>query len=340
VRVLLLDNSQYFPASPLFADCLGPNDHFFDEAAFIAKFDHSRGQRVLFAFIQSAIVWDLNRAFLETAVRHRPEVVLVVKGTYLSPSTLAQIKGRTGATLVCFATDDLRNRRTVPQRVRMAAAEYDLYCTVRRAMLPEMARTEFVMCGYRPSVHYPPLERIEPAFDVALIGGADADRVPYARALAELADPLGAQVNVGLFGGYWDRVPELRWLACGVASGSRYRETLWRSKIAIALVRRANRDDHTLKTFELPACRVFTLFEDTDTHRVLFGALGEDIFFRTPEDLVHRVRSWLGRPTQRERMAWAEWTVVTKGKHTWKDRYDQILGMVEQVRAGTRGITV
>src|SRR5205807_8279893 len=132
-------------------------------------------------------------------------------------------------------------------------------------MLPDVValgcpRAEFVMCGYHPAVHFPPLERVEPAFDVALIGGADADRVPYARALAELADPLGAQVNVGLFGGYWDRVPGLRQYACGVRTGAHYRGMLWRSKVAISLVRRANRDDHTLKTFELPSCRTFTLF--------------------------------------------------------------------------------
>ena len=109
MRVLLVDSDQYRPVSPLFADCLGPDDCYFDESPYLSPtLARSLSCRVLG---RPWTTMALNRDLLQVAKRHRPDLVLVVKGQFISSGTLARIKAETGAVLVNFATDDLANRR-------------------------------------------------------------------------------------------------------------------------------------------------------------------------------------------------------------------------------------
>jgi spore maturation protein CgeB len=343
LRILLYDTTAYAPSSPLFLEALeelsreeGHEFVFFDEAPYVRGLNSSLIQKAAFRLLRRRPLAyrRLNRDFLATALQFRPEVVLVVKGAFVAPQTLRRIKEETGAVLVNYATDDPWNPRvSTPDLVR-AIPYYDLYACTKRAIMPDVQaagclRVIFVPFGYKPTVHYPekpaaPEEHTRFESDVVFIGTCDADRVPYFEALAKNLPDL----RLHLYGGYWHRHPLLRRYYRGFALGRDYRLALGAAKIALNFVRHANRDRHTLRSFEIPACGAFMLAERTEEHLEWFEEGKEAAYFDSPAELVEKVRYYLVRHQEREAIAWRGYLRVTRGGNTYKDRLATILQMV------------
>jgi spore maturation protein CgeB len=153
------------------------------------------------------------------------------------------------------------------------------------------------------------------------IGGCDADRAPYFEHLVRALPHL----RIHLYGGYFDRYPALKPYWHGFVTGRDYRLALGGAKIAINLVRRANRDDHVMRTFEVPACGAFMLAERTPTHQGLFQEDREAAFFNSHEELAAKVQHWLEHDTDRVAVASAGQRKILEGRHSYADRLDQIL---------------
>jgi spore maturation protein CgeB len=91
-------------------------------------------------------------------------------------------------------------------------------------------------------------------------------------------------------------------------------------------VRRANRDEHVMRTFELPAMGACMLTEDTTDHREIFGEDGEAVsYFHTPDEMVDKLRWLLTHDDERRRLADAARRVITRGHHTYRDRLEAML---------------
>src|SRR5207248_3036751 len=138
--------------------------------------------------------------------------------------------------------------------------EYDLYACTKRAIMDDVERagcrrTAFVRFGHNPAIYFPEApttERERATFesDVAFVGTADVERLPYLDALLSLPG-----VRVAVYGSYWDRLPDrIRKVWRVTAIGREYRLALNGTKIGLGLLRSANRDRHTMRTFEIPAC--------------------------------------------------------------------------------------
>jgi len=206
----------------------------------------------------------------------------------------------------------------------------EIMSDVRRA---GCANVVYVRFGYKPEAHFPESpetveERERFACDVMFVGGCDAHRIAYFEALIR-AMP---EVKLRLYGMYWERVRALRPYARGFAVGREYRLAIGGAKIAANLVRRANRDDHVMRTFEIPACAGFMLTERSATHDELFSEDHEAVFFDSPDEFVAKVRSYLGRDEDRARIAAAGHRKITQGRHTYADRLVEIIQAAQSVR--------
>jgi len=347
MRILLVDTTLYHPTTPLFLDAVAASGHpyqFVDEEAFLAPLEHSLVHKIGYRLLHRRPLsyWRFNRTLRNQALAFRPDLVLIVKGTYVAPGTLAAIRRETGAHLVNYATDDPFNPANATPDLLAAIPQYDLYCSTKRAILDDLRRAgarrvAHVFFAYKPDLHFPEVpasgeERRRFDADVAFIGGADRDRIPYAAAIAALPG-----VSLALYGGYWDRYPPLRSCARGFVVGREYRLALGGCRIALCLVRHANRDGHVMRSFEIPACGAFMLAEKTEEHRSLFTDGTDAAFFESPQDLTAQVRHYLTCDEERRRIAAAGHEHITAGGHTYRDRLNEILALVRETAQETSG---
>ncbi len=304
---------------------------FFDEANYL-RANPSLASRVARRALGHPLGYRaINSALVTEAQRFRPDLILIGKGSYFSPTTLATVRNASGATLINWATDDPFNPANGTRDLIESIREYDLYVCTKRALVDDViragcARAIYVRFGYKPELHFPERPVTEEEHrrfdcDAMFIGGADADRAPYFERLIRALPDL----RLNLYGGYWDRFPALRRYWRGEAIGRDFRLAVGGSKICLNLVRRANRDDHVMRTFELPACGGFMLAERTPTHQELFAEDREAAFFSSPDEMAAKVREWLGREAARCALAETGNRKITGGRNTYEDRLREIL---------------
>ena len=338
MRVLYFETTAYYPSSAHFLEPLkalaaerGWAFEFFDEAAYFGA-QRSLAQRIMTRMMggRPASYWRLNRELLARARAFKPDLILIGKGRFLSPRTIRAIKSSTGAKLVNWASDDPFSPQNSSNDLRRSIPFYDLYVSPRRAALDDIRRAgcpqvAYVRFGYKPEVHFPDNAAASDAArfscDVAFIGGADTDRAPY----FELLLSEFPNLRLNLYGSKWNRYPKLRAHWRGEVFGRDFRLAASGAAIVVNLVRRANRDDHVMRTFELPACGAFVLEERTPTHEQLFEDGKEAVLFTSGTELVDYVRAWLPRDQERQLIADAGRRKVVEGHNSYGDRLREIL---------------
>ena len=144
--------------------------------------------------------------------------------------------------------------------------------------------------------------------------------MPYLAAL------IRADVNVALYGGYWERYPQTAGFTRGHADPQTLRKAVNAAKVSLCLVRRANRDGNVMRSFELPAMGACMLTEDTEEHREIFGDNGKTVlFFRTREEMIEKLHWLLAHDEERNRLKSAAHRVVTTGGNSYGDRLETML---------------
>ena len=270
-----------------------------------------------------------SRGVLAACERVRPRWLLATGMAPIDAAALAEI-GRLGTRRVVFITDDPWNPTVRSSWFFDALRHYDDVFTPRSANLGDLVRhgcprVRYLPFGFDPELSFREEPQTEQEWrtltaDVAFVGGADVDRVPYIGAL------IRAGLRVNVYGGYWNNYPQARRSYKGHADVATVRKATSAAAVALCLVRRANRDGHVMRSFEIPAMGGCMLVEDTDEHRALFGAPGEAVVtFSGIKDMVERVRGLLDAPAERRRLARAGFEIVHSGHHTYADRLETML---------------
>ena len=267
-----------------------------------------------------------SKEVLAACCRHKPALLLTTGLAPLRSVELAKI-GALGIVRMNFLTDDPWNPVHYAGWFLESLREYDHVFSPRRENLKDLRdhgckQVHHLPFAYSPDVHFPensPSISIDVP-DVVFAGGADADRLPYVRALAS------AGLKMSLYGGYWDRHADLRAYWHGHAGLAAIRHATSAAKIVLCLVRLANRDGHAMRSFEVPAMRGCMLAEDTSEHREMFGPNGEAVtYFRSIPEMVDRARWLLQNEGERKRLASAAHRRITGGRNTYPDRLQTML---------------
>ena len=338
MRVLLIGNLNFYHIGAFFKralEALGYEHAYVDEGKFLQynSLIHKAFYRLLNR--RPLTYWALNREIIGTASDFLPDVVIVCKGAHISPRTLCRIKAEGRVVLVNYATDDPFNQVLNTPDLLASIPLYDFYACTKRAIMEDVRRAgcalvRYIPFGYEPSLHFPesPATENERALfssDLVFVGASDADRIPI---MKELATITGIEMH--LHGGFWERDRILRRYYRGFVLARDYRLALGCSKIALGLVRRTNRDRHSMRTFEIPACGAFMLGERTEEHLELFEEDQEATYFSSNEELLDKVRYYLSHLAERERIAQAGYQRVISGSHTYRDRLIKILKCVKE----------
>lgn len=257
----------------------------------------------------------------------RPEILLSTGIAPLTASALQQLSDLK-VTLANFQTDDPWNPAHATAWYLTALADYHFIFSPRTASITQAraassASVSYLPFGYDRKLFYPEtdaaaLMNTTPC-DVLFAGGADKDRVAIVAQLAK------SGLNLGLYGGYWDKHDFARPFYRGMASAATLRSAYANARVAVGVVRRANRDGNSMRTFELAAMGCCCLMEDTVDHRELFGAEGEAVlYFDTADSLVEKGRSLCRDVNARSRLAARVLEVIGVG-HSYEDRLRTML---------------
>jgi spore maturation protein CgeB len=277
-------------------------------------------------------VASFNRSLLGLARNYHPDVILSLKGSYLSPETLQDLKRTTSALLINFATDDPFNNAASTPYIRPSMPFWDVYATPRAHTIPELQRhckgfVTYLPFAYDPESHFPetqitPAEKGAFGSDLVFVGACDHDRVEILKFLVRHRG-----IVVRLYGGgrRYRLIQELRRSHWGLAVGRNYRLALTCSQIALSLNRKANRDTHVMRTFEIPACGSFLLAERTPEQCEMFMEDREAVFFSGMDELWDKAAFYLKHEDTRQQIARAGFHRVTSGRNTYRDRISTLL---------------
>lgn len=277
-----------------------------------------------------SVVDEINDEVLHAAREFRPNLVWAEKQEYLRPETLETLRIM-GAQLVHFTPDpyfSLDWKRTSLMDRSLASFDVLIYCkTYERTQYEALGRPLVYMpLGYCDEVHRP-LPSDDPRWccSVGFLGGWEPRRERL------LHDVAMKGVDLKIWGGYWEFLADGRWtlrrhiilrqLAAndsftfhadetlsrawqgGEVYGDSYANALTGAKIGLGLLRKVCPDQHTTRTFEIPACGSMLLADRTDEHLAMFAEGTEADYFESCEELLDKLSFYLSHEAARKRIA-------------------------------------
>ncbi len=256
-------------------------------------------------------IYFANSQLLHQARRGEFELVWIDKGLWLRPRTLRRLRVLLpSARFVGYSPDDMSNPANQSRRYLDSLSLYDLHVTTKRYNVEELAvrgarEVLYVDNAYDPSVHRP-LELTDEesaayGADVGFVGCYENDRAEKLFRLAEAG--LRVTVRGPEWGRYFDKSHRNLTVLSGWIGAQTYVRVVNSTRINLGFLTKANRDEQTTRSIEIPACRSFMLAERTKEHQRLFREGVEAEFFEGFEELLVKCRYYLAREDERRRIA-------------------------------------
>lgn len=303
-----------------------------------------------------SVVDEINRRVVTAAQEFKPELVWAEKQEYLRGETLEALR-HTGARLVHFTPDPYftlswKRTRLMDEVIR----QFDVLVFCKN-----YERKDYSALG-RPLVYMPlgfcdethrPVPSDDPRWQcqVGFLGGWEPRRQELLAAVAATGVPLK------IWGGYWDFLADGRWtlrrhlvlrqLAGGEpvrlrrepelaralqgdeVYGDDYARALTGSKIGVGFLRRVCPDQHTTRTFEIPAAGSLLLADRTEEHQGFFTEGLEAEFFNSAEELVDKVKFYSGHETARAGIAAAGQARCQRAGYSYVRRLERALTEIQ-----------
>ena len=270
----------------------------------------------------------LNRfsnELVKACARDKPEILIATGMAPLTESALRTLR-QLDIVSVNYSTDDPWNPAMRSEWHLRALPLYDLVFTPRRSNLDNFrrlgcAKVHYLPFGYDENLFASAAYSSDtPAHDILFVGGADPDRAAFISEFMRYGPP------VAVVGGYWERYPAFQQLALGTKLPEAICALTAAAKVNLCLVRRANRDGHVMRSFEIAAVGGCMLAQDTDEHREIFGPEGEAVvYFRDAKEAAQRARALLCNSSERKRLAASLHRCILGGAHTYAHRLATML---------------
>lgn len=305
---------------------------------------------------RGSIVNALNGTVVSAARAFAPDLVWAEKQEFLRAETLESLRDG-GARLVHFTPDpyfSLHWKRTPLMDEAMRAFDALVYCkSYERHAYERIGKPAVYMpLGYCDETHRSmPSDDPRWSCQVGFLGGWEPRRERL------LHDVAAMGVALKFFGGYWDFLRDGRWtprraivlrqlagddaftfhrddlLALAYQGAEvyadEYARALTGAKIGLGFLRSVCPDQHTTRTFEIPACGSMLLADRTAEHQAFFEEGSEAEYFGSSEELVDKVRFYADHEQARDRIAAAGLRRCIDGRYAYIHR---LRAALEQLR--------
>jgi hypothetical protein len=250
---------------------------------------------------------ELNRELEKHAIRTDGlECLWIDKGVWIFPETLRAVQRATGCRLIHYTPDSqiIVNRS---KHFIESIPIYDVLITTKTFEVAELGSlggrdVRLVPQSYCPVRFARPAPRAEFTHDVGFISDFKGH---YGRIIRQLARSVP---DIGVWGPRWRRAAWLRRVPARVVVGdgvwgADYVDALASFKIGLGLLSKYIPEQHTTRSFEIPAAGTFLLAERTEEHLALFEEGEEAEFFDSIEELRSKAIFYLENETTRRRVA-------------------------------------
>jgi len=309
---------------------------FFDDATYEASFPRLKNKythRLAWKWFSSPV----RQKFREAIRKEAPDLVLVFKGMFFSPTFLKVLKKDFPKLLFfCFNPDNPFDRHyygVSNNWIRSSIPFYDAYFIWGKFLLPLLTKAgakhvEYIPFGYDPDIHYPVVvsdaERDFYGSQLAFIGSWDKEREKLVRPLL--------RYDLKIWGNGWHKAPsEVRqkWQKKAV-TGEEFAKVCASTDIIIDFLRPHMAPAHTMKIFEIAGSGGFLLsscggeFADFFERDKEFDCFGH-------EDMLKKIDFFLAHPDERKAMARAIHLKV--GLYSYEKRVQPIIDAYNKLRA-------
>ena len=290
----------------------------------------------------------LNDTIVREARSFRPDMNFYVQARYVLPEVLQETSLH-GPNLAYF-NDDMFNPRNQSFTFFEGIKRINCILTTKSYNVSEFhlagaPSAMYVSNAYDPKIHYPakpsPEEKTYYEGDIAFLGTFRPVRADFLAKIAALTNGL----RFNIWGGGWHKMDRpTYWHKKGawrdLRSCVRMRE-LWCSamgkaiqsnKIILGLLNHANRDLHTSRSFEIPACGGFMLAERTAEHQQYFEEDKEAVYFGSIEELFDKIRYYMAHETERLGIAKAGYERCLRSPYRYIDKARLAIQQYERLR--------
>jgi len=286
------------------------------DVAFVDQFSNSRSLLVRLGrkLDKRTFTRTINQDLWQTFIRFKPHLIFVWNGHYVSPTVLSRIRDTGGTLIFEYCTEDPLNPNAISPFFLQGIPLYDCLFTIKAFNVKDFQsagaqQVEYVPAWFDPDIHYPVrVAQAEQALygsDVVFVGTWFRDRARKLEELLESRFPY----SLAIWGNRWEhsgsRSPLRKHVKYRAVLGEEMSKVISASKIALGFLNAENRDQHTGRTFEIPACGGFILAERTDDHLKLFEEGKEAEYFDNVVELREKVDYYLRHNDERQRIAQA-----------------------------------
>lgn len=304
------------------------------------------------------IIDSMNAAVLSAAAEFRPDLVWAEKQEFLTAATVAALQ-KAGARCLHFTPDPyftLTWKRTAIMDHAIAAFDVLVYCkSYEKGAYDALGRPSVYMpLGYCDETHRPfPTTDARWQCAIGFLGGWEPRRESFIGSL------LARGADVKIWGGYWDFLRDGKWtlrravilrqlaggepfsihrhaaLAAswqgGEVYGDDYAAALTGSRIGLGFLRKVCPDQHTTRTFEIPAAGSMLLADRTAEHQEFFREGVEADYFDSAEELADKASFYAAHDDARRRVAAAGLARCESGGYSYLHRLRSVLGQLARL---------
>ena len=271
--------------------------------------------------------WSYQQSLQRQINELKPDLVLVTGVLPLDKKIFAEVK-RQGGCIVNYLTDDPWNPNHQRRSFLANLLDYDHIFSTKQALQARLKQagtpsTSWLPFAYDPELHHPVPGEAGP--DVVFIGTGAQERLPWLKAVAELPE-----IQRRIHGNSWHGITTPGWEQKPAATGVQYCQAIHGAKVVLGLLRAANGDQSTDRSYEIGAIGGCGLYQDTDEHRQLLPDYPDEGFFKDPIELAQRVKAILSCQALQQNLRKAGAKAIRKPENTYSSRLQTIIKWAEQ----------
>ncbi len=298
-------------------------------------------------YLIGPIISKINRDLISISLDTQPDVIWLYNDTHILPRTIRKLKKELPKTVLAqYANDNPwgKNQSKIMWRhFRRSVPLFDINFFYRFENKGDLERagarrTAMLLPYFIPEdIYHIERDSIELQFrsDVVFVGHYENDE--RLKVLTRIAEE---GIDLKIFGTDWNSAistlpagnPLKKLLPIKPARGQEYVKAICGSRIALAFLSKLNEDTYTRRNFEIPAMKSFMLGEYTKDLDSFFNEGAEAEYFRSDEELLRKIRYYLGHSEKIDEIASNAFERVRKDGHDVVSRMRQFMSDIHTVR--------